>query len=854
MNLQITKNSHQSGLTLVELILVIGALAVISAIAIQALGRAHHSAHSSKLQQDLATLNQAVKMYQTSGGEIPTNDPKLLIQRMKRAQSGEAASRYVGMTGGFLDPRTALYKVTSETGLKWNEQKSLFELASEGTRYKIRYDNEVAESSGVDQAAQRRRSLVEYSDTGWIWTYDDEAERLQMNPTLVSLDLEADPEDVSQVMLSTPPIEPPLPSLEILSPPFFSIPAGSHDIDLFNLSLELINPNSEGVIVYAIINKPGWEFQTYTSAISIAPGDNVIAYVSANDPYKYQPSSILSSTYKGAYYAKPLQGETDEETPVSLVAFPSGTDPDKIDITFSITGLSTPSGGIVSYNDGTIIFDPANDFQYLGDGQTETVTFTYSTAGTDGGTTQETVTITVTGVNDTPTIDGAAESLVTEAGLSEGTFPDETAITAFGMLTVDDADEGDTLTLNVNGKSLGTIDGKFSTALGPVPGPKGNGEIVVHGDGSWVYTLLDNVQHDNDDSTFTGNEVESFRVTVTDASGGISLPIDLIMNNVDDSISASVPALLSADISINPVMSGPLNLKGADGDPYEPDLRSNVNGWSESTIWTSTNLTSYNGFPLYYQVDPGSPNKLIGYVDKDLDSPSAYGNGANQLLTFILELNPSSDVFTLDTYASIDSRTYISFNLSNLSASGPGPIWIFTDGSNIYNDMALVPSSERKMFTVKGAIAGSEVNKSTNYMGIDNMWVDAREGGIDVDLIVPSFDVDIRLNFSGGSGKGKQNINWVAYGVDDATVVASGTHNGKTDGPILHAEGGVKSIGKLVLRSASASTTNWQVGEIILGSAIGKDPVTVTYDATISDSDGDEVDVQMGFHMITSQY
>ena len=155
------------------------------------------------------------------------------------------------------------------------------------------------------------------------------------------------------------------------------------------------------------------------------------------------------------------------------------------------------------------------------------------------------------------------------------------------------------------------------------------------------------------------------------------------------------------------------------------------------------------------------------------------------------------------------------------------------------------------MFTAAAIEPGDEVNKSTNFMGINNMWIESSETGIDFDLRNPSFDVDVRVNFSGGGDRNRV-IEWVAYGVDDTTIIGTGTHDGNVDGTLVHAEGS-HFIGKLSLRSTD-KTTSWQIGEIILGSTLGKDPVTVSYDATIADADGDEAQIQMDFEQITSQY
>ena len=82
------------------------------------------------------------------------------------------------------------------------------------------------------------------------------------------------------------------------------------------------------------------------------------------------------------------------------------TDEDLADThTFNI--LTQPGNGtVVDNNDGTFSFDPGEDFKYLEEGQSETITFTYqaidnSESGNSTSTTA-TVTISITGINEQP--------------------------------------------------------------------------------------------------------------------------------------------------------------------------------------------------------------------------------------------------------------------------------------------------------------------------------------------------------------------------------------------------------------------------------------------------------------------
>ncbi len=61
------------------------------------------------------------------------------------------------------------------------------------------------------------------------------------------------------------------------------------------------------------------------------------------------------------------------------------------------------NGGLITIDaDGTVTFDPNGDFEALGEGETAETTITYMVSDGNGGMDTETVTITVTGVNDGP--------------------------------------------------------------------------------------------------------------------------------------------------------------------------------------------------------------------------------------------------------------------------------------------------------------------------------------------------------------------------------------------------------------------------------------------------------------------
>ncbi len=163
-------------------------------------------------------------------------------------------------------------------------------------------------------------------------------------------------------------------------------------------------------------------------------------------------------------------GHTTENTPLVIDALANDTDADMHD-TISINSFDTTTsgGGTVSLVDGKLLFDPGHDFDHLGVGETQTVTFNYTAKDdslymTSGSVTANhgisdpaTVTLTITGTNDAP-IAVASSGEFNEDQLSEPIVPVEGSE---NLLTgVLDADVSDT---NHFVSQVGNSDGSYQS-------------------------------------------------------------------------------------------------------------------------------------------------------------------------------------------------------------------------------------------------------------------------------------------------------------------------------------------------------------------------------------------------------
>lgn len=151
---------------------------------------------------------------------------------------------------------------------------------------------------------------------------------------------------------------------------------------------------------------------------------------STTDTFQYQvtdgdatSTATVTVTITGvndAPTANPDTGATDEDTvlnvgPLVGIVDSNDTDPDtsdtltvgQVDASAANVGVATAgdTGGLFTINvDGSYSFDPNGDYDDLGFGETRDSVISYQVTDGNGGVSTSTVTVTVSGVNDTPVI------------------------------------------------------------------------------------------------------------------------------------------------------------------------------------------------------------------------------------------------------------------------------------------------------------------------------------------------------------------------------------------------------------------------------------------------------------------
>ncbi|MEM0550516.1 choice-of-anchor K domain-containing protein [Aeromonas sp. SER] len=254
------------------------------------------------------------------------------------------------------------------------------------------------------------------------------------------------------------------------------------------------------------------------------------------------------------------------------------------------TVLTNSYGTLTIRADGSYSFNANGaDAQKLAAGQTAGVVFTYT--ATDGTVERtSTLTITITGTNDAPTLSIDSGVAVSEEGLAggiadtAGSSDTSDSVAASGKITVGDVDSQDTLTISLNGPAGLTAGGaavqwnwnaatKILTGYTGTPGgadykavmdvkltaPTGNGK----GDWSYDVTLKAPLDHPVKGS----EDLLNFQIGVTVSDGKTTTTGSLpIMVEDDSPVAGDMAAVSLVKTSIPDVLTGKFSLTGYVGD------------------------------------------------------------------------------------------------------------------------------------------------------------------------------------------------------------------------------------------------------------------------------------------------
>jgi T1SS-143 domain-containing protein len=399
-----------------------------------------------------------------------------------------------------------------------------------------------------------------------------------------------------------------------------------------------------------------------------------------------------------------LQDINHAGAPSGSFADVADSDVDVEPLSASLVSSPTGSfGSLVLNSDGSYTYTLNNGLpavQGLDDGETLTDSFTY--AASDGtSSTNSTLTITIFGTNDAPTIAAQTAATVSEEGLPSGN-PDTVgsndttnATVAGGTITVADVDIEDlTVTLSAPTETLTskgtTIEWEVTNGGHTLTGTAGSATIVtitITDAGVYAVTLSGQIDHEN---TSVEDEA-SFNVGLTVSDGTASAQGNLTVTVEDDSpvISAVTDLIYSNSSNPTPGGTGVFDYNiGADArtsyDAAHSDFATITLAGTVGTAaivdptltWSFEDASSaIFDISFSYQADPSSSTLTAATGTLSFDKV----NG-----TYTVQLDaPISSFTVLTTSNALGFQGYVEGS-STQDNSGPAPVTVAQLSSNFF--------------------------------------------------------------------------------------------------------------------------------------------------------------------------
>jgi type II secretory pathway pseudopilin PulG len=298
--------SRKLAYTLMEILVTISIIGALSAGGYVVMKNVSASGTELKLEQDVRTVNNAIRVYLANGGKLPdsTTADEVLVKIRRQSMD---LRKNAGLKGSTIDPRLNLrYQSAAESSIAstrayWNDVTQQFYLAAEGRQPGVKefYLGDLpaplpitvdANGKLVNPNLDDRQTYGSFAVAdSWVWDYGSSGAMLRKTPTTTNTGTSAPAEDISTIDAD----------LIILQAPTFSMPGGQYDLTWFPRSLTITQSinNPAGVSeIYYIVTGGAW--QKYTGPVEInEPGITVTAKSVSLDLDRYADSPEQPATY-----------------------------------------------------------------------------------------------------------------------------------------------------------------------------------------------------------------------------------------------------------------------------------------------------------------------------------------------------------------------------------------------------------------------------------------------------------------------------------------------------------------------------------------------------------------------------
>lgn len=277
--------------TLIEILIVVGAIAVVGSAGYVVATNVQENARESKLETDMAAVNSALQLYKANGGQIAADDTaQEVVQKLQQSANQSTGAKSTGLKGSFLDTRVKPIPLedanSSQLRVVWNAEQGRFMLAREGQDAIQRFDLDDASAAAGPSATNERKNNLEVATVDkWIWDYEDK-------------------EVANAAPAPTPPVnarpdytDPVASNRSKLAMPEVVDTNPGKTLDKFDKSITLSNPNIPGIS--QIYYRTGTNYRNGATGtptlyegqqITIKPDGVVEAYADSIDPDRWDDS------------------------------------------------------------------------------------------------------------------------------------------------------------------------------------------------------------------------------------------------------------------------------------------------------------------------------------------------------------------------------------------------------------------------------------------------------------------------------------------------------------------------------------------------------------------------------------
>lgn len=316
MNSILTQLRKRSGFTLVELLLMLGILAILSTMSAVAVSQIGRNAQRQKTESDVRTVNQAIAIYLSNGGSLDyLTDPNAVLTKLKTTRSKNEKQRFVGAgTGQMIDAKLVAIPIDADS---WKSRATYdpvakrFTISTNNPGVEFEIDPSLVNSPPPTE--WRSSGSLSYSQsTGWVWDYsyayntgpNSGPSTFNVNPlvtdTTVPANVVTPPIVVPPVNSGpsgpiNPPVVPPIPPA-LLPTPIFNPAGGAALESKFPLAVSIMNlpDSSSGTAVYQL---DGGSWTPYAGPVSVSQNSTLRAQFLTIDSTKFRDGIQANAFY-----------------------------------------------------------------------------------------------------------------------------------------------------------------------------------------------------------------------------------------------------------------------------------------------------------------------------------------------------------------------------------------------------------------------------------------------------------------------------------------------------------------------------------------------------------------------------